>query len=124
MFVRLYGFMPMCSLSQTHTIGFYLSLAEVRMPMPPPFLHCAARIVSPCLWKMCIMGPPITRSSDTRDRRGIAPMHEPTQEFMVSELRRRMSVSIAELTQVLGLPCCLRPPTGNPADARQRFRGL
>lgn len=31
-------------------------------------------------------------------------MHEPTEEFMVSELRRRMSLSIAELTQVLGLP--------------------
>jgi hypothetical protein len=40
---------------------------------------------------------------ETRGPRGIAPMHEPTQEFIVSELRRRMSVSIAELTQVLGL---------------------
>ena len=30
-------------------------------------------------------------------------MSEPTQEFIVSELRRRMSVSIAELTQVLGV---------------------
>ena len=30
------------------------------------------------------------------------PMSEPTQELIVSELRRRMSVSIAELTQVLG----------------------
>ena len=30
-------------------------------------------------------------------------MNEPTQERIVSELRRRVSVSIAELTQVLGL---------------------
>ena len=30
-------------------------------------------------------------------------MAEPTQEFIVSELRRRMSVSMAELTQVLGV---------------------
>jgi hypothetical protein len=29
-------------------------------------------------------------------------MHEPTQEIIVSELRRRVRVSIAELTQVLG----------------------
>ena len=31
------------------------------------------------------------------------PMSEPTQEFIVSELRRRVSVSMAELMQVLGL---------------------
>ena len=31
------------------------------------------------------------------------PMSEPTQERIVSELRRRVSLSIAELTQVLGL---------------------
>jgi len=30
-------------------------------------------------------------------------MHEPTQELIVSELRRRVRVSLAELTQVLGL---------------------
>jgi hypothetical protein len=30
-------------------------------------------------------------------------MHEPTQAIIVSELRRRVRVSIAELTQVLGL---------------------
>ena len=29
-------------------------------------------------------------------------MHEPTQEIIVSELRRRVRVSIAELAQVLG----------------------
>ena len=40
---------------------------------------------------------------ETRDPRGNAAMHEPTQEFIVSELRRRMRVSIAELTQMLGL---------------------
>ena len=31
------------------------------------------------------------------------PMSEPMQEFIVSELRRRVQVSMAELTQVLGL---------------------
>jgi hypothetical protein len=30
-------------------------------------------------------------------------MSEPTQELIVSELRRRVRVSIADLTQVLGL---------------------
>jgi hypothetical protein len=30
-------------------------------------------------------------------------MHEPTQELIVSELRRRVRVSIAELMQVLGV---------------------
>jgi coproporphyrinogen III oxidase-like Fe-S oxidoreductase len=30
-------------------------------------------------------------------------MSEPTQDFIVSELRRRVRVSLAELTQVLGL---------------------
>ena len=32
-------------------------------------------------------------------------MSEPTQEFIVSELRRRVRASIAELLQVLGLQC-------------------
>ena len=31
------------------------------------------------------------------------PMSEPTQALIVSELRRRVRVSMAELTQVLGL---------------------
>ena len=30
-------------------------------------------------------------------------MHEPTQDLIVSELRRRVRVSMAELMQVLGL---------------------
>ncbi len=30
-------------------------------------------------------------------------MHEPTQEIIVSELRRHVRVSIADLTQMLGL---------------------
>ena len=30
-------------------------------------------------------------------------MAEPTQEFIVSELRRRVRASLAELTQILGL---------------------
>src|SRR5439155_7407889 len=62
-----------------------------------------AIILSPYLWKTCIMGTPITSWSSTRDPRSIAPMNEPTQDLIVSELRRRVSVSIAELTQVLGL---------------------
>jgi len=33
----------------------------------------------------------------------MAPMHDPTQDLIVSELRRRVRVSMAELTQVLGL---------------------
>jgi len=35
--------------------------------------------------------------------KGTLLMAEPTQEFIVSELRRCMSVSMAELMQVLGL---------------------
>jgi hypothetical protein len=33
------------------------------------------------------------------------PMSEPTQDLIVSELRRQVRVSIAELTQVLGVQC-------------------
>jgi hypothetical protein len=33
----------------------------------------------------------------------MAPMNEPTQELIVSELRRRVRVSIADLTQALGV---------------------
>jgi hypothetical protein len=33
----------------------------------------------------------------------MAPMNEPTQDLIVSELRRRVQVSMADLTQVLGL---------------------
>src|SRR2546428_10867517 len=53
--------------------------------------------------KTCRMGTPITNCSYTRYPRGTAPMYEPTQEIIVSELRRRVRVSIAELAQVLGL---------------------
>jgi hypothetical protein len=35
--------------------------------------------------------------------KGTMPMSEPTQELIVSELRRRVQVSIVELMQVLGL---------------------
>ena len=34
MFVRLYGSMPMCNLSQTHPIGFSLSLTRCACPCP------------------------------------------------------------------------------------------
>ena len=37
-------------------------------------------------------------------------MNEPTQELIVSELRRRVRVSIADLTQVLGLQCASMLP--------------
>src|SRR4029434_310988 len=60
-------------------------------------------ILSPYLGKTCILATPITSWSSTRDPRSIAPMNEPTQELIVSELRHRVSVSIAEWTQVLGL---------------------
>ncbi len=50
-------------------------------------------------------------------------MHEPTQELIVSELRRRVRVSITELTQVLGA-VRVHDPAGNPADESQRFSGL
>jgi hypothetical protein len=33
----------------------------------------------------------------------MALMHEPTQDLIVSELRRRVQVSIADLMQVLGV---------------------
>ena len=50
------------------------------------------------------MGTPITNwFIDTLLQGDMAPMNEPTQELIVSELRRRVRVSIAELTQVLGL---------------------
>src|SRR5215510_2578028 len=63
----------------------------------------AAIIFSPWLWKMCIMGTPRMSRSSTRDPRGAISMSEPTQELIVSELRRRVRVSMAELTQVLGV---------------------
>jgi hypothetical protein len=49
------------------------------------------------------MGTSIPIWSSTRYPRGISLMNEPTQELIVSELRRRVRVSIAELIQVLGL---------------------
>src|SRR5207247_7840379 len=44
-----------------------------------------------------------TELVSARDPRRVAPMNEPTQDLIVSELRRRVRVSMAELTQVLGL---------------------
>jgi hypothetical protein len=49
------------------------------------------------------MGTPMTTVAIYAASRGIMPMSEPTQELIVSELRRRVRVSIAELMQVLGL---------------------
>src|SRR6266446_4227223 len=63
----------------------------------------AAIIFSPCACGACIIGTPITSCSHTCYPKGTILMHEPTQEIIVSELRRRVRVTIAELTQVLGL---------------------
>jgi hypothetical protein len=49
------------------------------------------------------------------------PMSEPTQELMVSELRRRVRASIAELTQVLGLQFASMIPQEIP---RMKASGL
>jgi len=49
------------------------------------------------------MGTPMTNGCYPRESKGTISMSEPTQELIVSELRRRVRISIAELTQVLGL---------------------
>jgi hypothetical protein len=49
------------------------------------------------------MGTPMTHCCSPRYSKGTLPMSAPTQELIVSELRRRLRVSMAELTQVLGL---------------------
>jgi hypothetical protein len=49
------------------------------------------------------MGAPMTHWCYHAASRGIMPMSEPTQELIVSELRRRVRVSMAELMQVLGV---------------------
>jgi hypothetical protein len=51
-------------------------------------------------------------------------MNEPTQELIVSELRRRVRVSMAELTQVLGRQFASVLPQENPADESERVGGL
>ena len=49
------------------------------------------------------MGAPVTIVTIHAASKRTMPISEPTQEFIVSELRRRVRVSIAELLQVLGL---------------------
>jgi hypothetical protein len=49
------------------------------------------------------MDTPMTTVALHAASKGTMPMSEPTQELIVSELRRRVRVSIAELMQVLGL---------------------
>ena len=49
------------------------------------------------------MGTPMTNVAIHAASKGTMLMSEPTQELIVSELRRRVRVSIADLTQVLGL---------------------
>ena len=48
------------------------------------------------------MGTPMTNVAIHAASKGTLPMSEPTQELIASELRRRVRVSIADLTQVLG----------------------
>ena len=49
------------------------------------------------------MGTPMTTVAIHASSKGTLSMAEPTQEFIVSELRRRVRASMAELMQVLGL---------------------
>jgi hypothetical protein len=49
------------------------------------------------------MGTPMTTVALHAASKGTLSMAEPTQEFIVSELRRRVRASLAELTHVLGL---------------------
>jgi hypothetical protein len=49
------------------------------------------------------MGTPMTTVALHATSKGTLPMAEPTQDFIVSELRRRVQASMVELTQVLGL---------------------
>jgi hypothetical protein len=49
------------------------------------------------------MGTPMTTVAIHAASKGTLPMAEPTQDLIVSELRRRVRASVAELTQVLGL---------------------
>jgi len=49
------------------------------------------------------MGTPMTTVALHTASKGTLLMAEPTQEFIVSELRRRVRASMAELTQVLGV---------------------
>src|SRR2546426_818846 len=60
--------------------------------------------------KTCSMGTPITNCCYAHYPRRTAPMHEPTQESIVSALRHRVRASIADLTQVLGLQCASMIP--------------
>jgi hypothetical protein len=49
------------------------------------------------------MGTSMTNVEIHAPSKGTMPMSEPTQDLIVSELRRRVSISIVELLQVLGL---------------------
>ena len=49
------------------------------------------------------MGTPITNRSSTHCAKGTLHMSEPTQDLIVSELRRRVHASLTDLMQVLGL---------------------
>jgi hypothetical protein len=82
-----------------------LLAGEVPFLLPITLLHGTLQYFSPLAlgWKTCIMGASMTNCCSPRCSKGTIPMSEPTQDLIVSELRRRMSVSIADLTHVLGL---------------------
>src|SRR5262249_20531765 len=71
--------------------------------LPITFLHGKQQEFLPSPLETCIMGTPITNGCYPRCSKGTLPMSEPTQDLIVSELRRRVRVSMAELTQVLGV---------------------
>src|SRR5207248_2265131 len=85
--------------------GLHLALERCSSSCPCPSLSSlqAAIILSPCRCKMCIMSTPMTNGYYPRESKGTLSMAEPTQELIVSALRRRVRVSMAELTQVLGV---------------------
>jgi hypothetical protein len=63
----------------------------------------AAIIFSLCVYQMGIMGTSIMSRSSTRCAKGTLHMSAPTQDLIVSELRRRVRASLDDLTQLLGV---------------------
>ena len=89
----------------------------------------AERMIHPAFLLYCCktwrMGTPITHCSYARYLRRTAPMHEPTQEMIVSELRRRVRLSIyGGLDAGAWATVRVNDPSGNSADERQWFSCL
>src|SRR5215813_9867850 len=78
-------------------------ISSISVQMCPSLCLYPSMNFSPCLSKPCIMGTPMTNVDIHATSKGTLPMAEPTQDLIVSELRRHVRVSIADLTQVLGL---------------------